>query len=53
MTPLKNDCKHSTNKQYIDFWGHFHEYFIIICSPVFISVWYSVIFNLIILRILL
>lgn len=53
MTPLKNNCRHSANKQRIDLGGHFNDYFIIICSPVFISVWYVVIFNLVILRILL
>lgn len=53
MTLLKNNCKHSRNKQFLDLGGHFNERFIIICSPVFISVWYFGIFNLVILRILL
>lgn len=45
MTPLKNNCKHSTNKQYSDLRQHFNVYFTIICSPVFLSVWYFVTSN--------
>lgn len=53
MTPLKNNCKHSTNKQYNDLGRRFNVYFTLICSPMFISAWHFVIFNLIVIGILL
>lgn len=41
MTPLKNNCKHSTNKQYIDFGGTFLWVFY---NNLFSNVYFSVVF---------